>query len=181
MLGAGLAKDYASWLLYIAPSASWIYLFLTCWLMKYLNRNENGLERDRIYNTQKPVLIVLKTAWERNANGQDWLWTGLNGHIVVKTVQKRSRMGWNLLEAGLSGNRMDWNVLRMTANDIKVTYFRSKRCESAVQTRCTAIVMHLLQTVLCRSKSQNWTFRPVLILFHEIFRTGRNVLRTDSV
>ena len=42
--------------------------------MKYLNRNENGLEPGQIgmQYTQKPVLIVLKTAWERNANGQDW-------------------------------------------------------------------------------------------------------------
>ena len=30
MLGEGLAKDCASWLLYIAPSVSWITLWLAC-------------------------------------------------------------------------------------------------------------------------------------------------------
>ena len=50
MLGEGLAKDCASWLLNIAPTASWISPFLACRIMKYLNRNENELERGRFYN-----------------------------------------------------------------------------------------------------------------------------------
>ena len=50
MLGEGLAKDFASLLLNIAPSASWISPYLACCLMKYLNRNENGLKRGRVYS-----------------------------------------------------------------------------------------------------------------------------------